>query len=117
MPFDTNVLDEAIAQRSDRLENERQRLLAQTIDLLERHGSRYGIRSAYIFGSVARPRRFHERSDVDIAIKTSRPDLLIEAIGPLSSLLGRDVDLVDLATVPFAERIRREGVRWTPKSF
>lgn len=116
MPFNTNVLDEAIARRSDRLEGERQRLLAQTCALLESHRSRYGIRSAYIFGTLARPRRFHERSDVDIAIETSRPELLTQAIGRFSLLLERDVDLVDLATVPFADRIRRESIEWTPKS-
>lgn len=115
MPFDTRVLDEAIAQRSDRLENERRRLLAQTVALLSSHGSRYCIHSAYIFGSVARPRRFHERSDVDIAVETGRPELLIEASGRFSSLLERDVDLIDLAAAPFAERIRREGVLWTPE--
>lgn len=116
MPFDTSVRDKAIARRSDRLESERKRLLAQTCALLESHCSRYGIRSAYIFGTLARPRRFHERSDVDIAIETSRHELLTEAIGRFSLLLDRDVDLVDLATVPFADRIRREGIEWTPKS-
>ena len=116
MPFDTSVLDKAIAQRSRRLENERKILVAQTVALLDAHSRQFGIRSAYIFGSVARPRRFHEHSDVDIAIETSRPELLTEAIGRFSSLLERDVDLVDLSVVPFADRIRREGVPWTPKS-
>ncbi len=116
MPFDTSVLDEAITRRSDRLESERQRLFAQTVALLNSLSSHYGIRSAYIFGSVARPRRFHERSDVDIAIETNRPEMLTEAIGRFSSQLKRDVDLVDLVSVPFAERIRREGVLWTPNS-
>jgi predicted nucleotidyltransferase len=116
MPFDTSLLDEAIARRSVRLEKERQRLFAQTVALLESQSGKYGIRSAWIFGSVARPHRFHERSDVDIAIETSRPELLTEAIGRFSSLLERDVDVIDLASVPFADRIRREGVLWTPKS-
>ncbi|MDE0072195.1 MAG: nucleotidyltransferase domain-containing protein [Caldilineaceae bacterium] len=116
MPFDTSVRDKAIARRSEHLEGERQRLLAQTCALLESLCSRFGIRSAYVFGTLARPRRFHERSDVDIAVETSRPKLLTEAIGRFSLLLDRDVDLVDLATVPFADRIRREGIQWTPKS-
>ena len=115
MPFDTHLLDEAIAQRSRRLENERQRLFAKTVALLDAHYRQFGIRSACIFGSVTRPRRFHQHSDVDLAIETSRPELLTVAIGRFSSLLERDVDMVDLATVPFAERIRREGVLWTPK--
>ena len=116
MPFDTSVLDKAIAQRSRRLESERKDLVAQTIALLDSHSRQFGIRSAYIFGSVARPRRFHEHSDVDIAIETSRPEILAEAIGRFSSMLERDVDLVDLSAVPFADRIRREGVPWTPKN-
>lgn len=116
MPFDTSVLDEAIERRSKRLEKERKRLLAQTVSLLDKHCCHFGIRSAYIFGSLAQPRRFREHSDVDIAIETSRPELLTEAIGRFSSLLERDVDLVDLSAVPFADRIRREGVPWTPKS-
>jgi len=116
MPFDTSVRDKAIARRSERLEGVRQGLLAQTCALLDSHCNRYGIRSAYIFGTLARPHRFHERSDVDIAVETSRPELLTEATGRFSSLLERDVDLVDLTTVPFADRIRREGIEWTPTS-
>jgi len=115
MSFDTSVLDEAIERRSKRLEMERKRLFAQTFVLLDMHSSHFGIRSAYIFGSLAEPRRFREHSDVDIAIETSRPELLSEAIGRFSSLLERDVDLVDLSVVRFADRIRREGVPWTPK--
>ena len=89
MPFDTHLLDEAIALRSDRLENERQRLFAKTVALLDAHYRQFGIRFAYIFGSVTRPRRFHQHSDVDIAIETSRPELLAEAIGRFSSRLER----------------------------
>ena len=98
MPFDTHLLDEAIARRSDRLENERQRLFAQAVALLDAHSRQYCLSSAYIFGSVVRPRRFHERSDVDIAIETSRPELLTVAIGRFSSLLERDVDIRAIAS-------------------
>lgn len=116
MPFDTHLLDKAIARRSLLMEEERKRLFALTIALIDKYSRQFGIRSAYVFGSVARPRRFHQRSDIDIAIETSRPELLAEAIGQFSSQLERDVDIVDLAAVPFADRIRREGVPWTPKN-
>lgn len=115
MSFDTHLLDEALVQRYHRLENERRDLLAQTLAALNVLSCSYGIRCAYIFGSVVSPHRFHETSDVDIAIETSRPAVLTEAIGCFSALLERDVDLVDLATVPFADRIRRKGVLWMPK--
>ena len=116
MPFDTYLLDKAKAERSRLMEGERERLFAQTVALLDKYSRRFGIRSAFIFGSVAQPRRFHEHSDIDIAIETSRPERLAEAIGQFSSQLERDVDLVDLAAVPFADRIRREGVLWTPRN-
>ena len=115
MSFDTHLLDEALVQCYHRLENERRDLLAQTLAALNVLSCSYGIRCAYIFGSVVSPHRFHETSDVDIAIETSRPAVLTEAIGCFSALLERDVDLVDLATVPFADRIRRKGVLWMPK--
>ena len=115
MPFDTHVLVKARARRSRLMERERKRLFAQTVALLDKHCRRFDIRSAFIFGSVASPRRFHDHSDIDIDIETSCPERLAEAIGRFSSLLETEVDIVDLAAVPFADRIRREGVPWTPR--
>lgn len=116
MKFDTHLLDEALVQRSDRLEVERKDFLARVFAALDALGSAYGIQRAYIFGSVVRPHRFHEHSDVDIAVETTRPELLTEALASISSFLKIDVDLINLASVPFAERIRREGELWTPSS-
>lgn len=117
MPFDTHLLDEALAQRSVRLEEERQELYHKTVGALEQFHMAYAIRYAYIFGSVTRPHRFHEHSDIDIAIKTERPELLPEAIGRFSSFLQRDVDLINLDTAPFADRIQREGIQWKAQNF
>lgn len=55
MSFDTHLLDEALVQHYHRLENERRDLLAQTLAALNVLSCLYGIRRAYIFGSVVSP--------------------------------------------------------------
>lgn len=113
VPFDTSLLDRALAQRRAARERERQAVLAQLMDLLRELGPRYGISEAYIFGSVTRPGRFDERSDVDIAVERIAPEHLFDAIGAFSSALGREVDVIELRKCRFADRIRSQGIRWT----
>lgn len=114
--FDTSVLDQAIAERSARWEAERQDLLARLLHWLDEHGRRYTLSQAYIFGSIARPGRFTDRSDIDVAV-TVLPDTPFFALmAALSTAMGRDVDLIDLNQCHFADKIQREGILWTPSN-
>jgi predicted nucleotidyltransferase len=116
VPFDTSVLDEALAARAAAWEQERLSTLARLEELLEEAGERFGLQQAYIFGSLARPGRFTDRSDVDVAVV----ELPSEAFFPLAAFLsigvGRDVDLIELEKVHFADKIRRDGILWTRSS-
>ena len=113
MTFDTHLLDAALLRRAKNLEHERQIMLARIATMLEQLGAQYGIDRAWIFGSVTRPNRFTQRSDVDIAVETLNPDDLFDAISAFSNYLARDVDLVVLSKCHFAHRIRTEGLLWT----
>lgn len=110
--FDTSVLDRALAQRRAARERERQAVLDHLLQLLDELGPRYGISEAYVFGSVTRPGRFDERSDVDIAVEEMAPEDFFDAISAFSTALGREVDLVELRKCRFADRIRSQGIRW-----
>ena len=110
--FRTDLLDDLYVQRRLRLEQDRQNLLAKTIQWLEEFGDRHGINKAYIFGSVTQPQRFHEESDVDIAVEEIQPDDLFAVIGFLSEAIARDVDVIDLRHCHFAEQIRQSGIVW-----
>jgi predicted nucleotidyltransferase len=70
--------------------------------------------TAIVFGSLVKPGRFSETSDVDVAL-TSEPAEM--TTGLLSSLLaerlGRQVDVVLLFECRFRDRILREGETWT----
>jgi predicted nucleotidyltransferase len=114
MPFDTSVLDEALTQRRRQNEQLRQALLARVLQLLDELGPGYGIQQAYLFGSLVRPGRFHAKSDVDIAVEQIDPTRFFEAMSEFANLLGREVDLVQLDQCHFANKIRREGIRWMP---
>ncbi|RPI49179.1 MAG: nucleotidyltransferase domain-containing protein [Chloroflexi bacterium] len=112
-PFDTSVLDAALERERLALERERRQVVDRVLHLLDRWGPVYGIRSAYLFGSVARPGRFRQNSDVDLAVEQIDSQSFFRAWGHLSAELGRSLDLVELAHCPFAAKIRREGIEWT----
>lgn len=113
MPFDTSILDKALAQRKARNEAKRQQILAKTLRLLDDMGPRYNIQRAYLFGSVVKPGHFQANSDVDIAVEQINPSRFFEAMGEFFYRLEREVDLVELDKCHFADKIRREGVLWT----
>ncbi len=116
MPYDTSVLDKAIAEKRARWERERQATLEHVLQWLDAHGADLGLRQAYVFGSLARTGRFNDCSDVDFAVEKISAEGFFDLMAALSSELDRDVDLVELTKCHFAHRIRQEGVRWTQKN-
>ncbi|MCP4360653.1 MAG: nucleotidyltransferase domain-containing protein [Chloroflexi bacterium] len=106
------MLDAALKERRAANERERQLLLTRVLHLLDELAPQYGIRRAYIFGSVAMLGRFGPHSDVDIAVEQIDPARFFEAISKFSFYVKREVDLVELSKCHFADKIRREGVRW-----
>jgi uncharacterized protein len=113
--YPTPILDAAIARRQQQDEQQRQATLARVWDWLNEFGATYGIIQAYVFGSVIRPHRFTDRSDVDVAVESIHPELFFQAMAKLSEQVEREVDLVELSKCPFAQRIREQGIPWTPQ--
>jgi predicted nucleotidyltransferase len=111
--FQTHLLDEALIRRKEALEQERQTTLQQVKQWLAVNGKRYGIEQAYIFGSLIRPNRFTQQSDVDLAVEFIEPEQMFMAMTALVEATGREVDFIELSKCPFAHRIRQEGILWT----
>ncbi|MEG3436474.1 nucleotidyltransferase domain-containing protein [Pannus brasiliensis CCIBt3594] len=111
--FSTSDLDEIIADRRERRERERQFLLERAKQWLDEFSDEYGIETAYLFGSVTRPYRFHDDSDVDLAVEQIDMEGYFTAISELSTYLERDVDIIQLDRCFFADRIRQTGILWT----
>ena len=116
MTFKTTYLDQILEKKRSQLEQERQSLLKKTIHWLDQYGSKYGIKKAYIFGSITRSHRFSDQSDIDIAVEMTNTDDFFSLSGWLSEVTGREVDIIPIQQCHFANRIRERGIQWTPKS-
>jgi predicted nucleotidyltransferase len=67
-----------------------------------------------VFGSLVKPGRFSETSDVDLALEVEPKETSIyQLIAQLSERLERPVDVVLLGETRFRDRILREGEEWT----
>ncbi len=67
-----------------------------------------------VFGSLLKPGRFNEASDVDLALEVEPAGMSVyQLTSVLAERLGRRVDVVLLPECRFRERIVREGETWT----
>ncbi len=110
MAFDNRVLDRAIRERRNRLEEERRRLLSRVMEALRDIKDRFGIKEAYIVGSLLDSRRWAEFSDVDVAVAGASGHIL-DIMGQLEEATGKEVDVIDLDRHPNAEAIRVRGLK------
>ena len=112
-PFSTSRLDQILGDRSLQNERERQDLLRKVMKWLDEYGWQHGIQTAYIFGSLTRPQRFHQNSDIDIAVEQINSDDFFSVISFISEATEREVDVIELNKCHFANRIRQSGILWT----
>ena len=70
--------------------------------------------SVIVFGSLLKPGRFNEASDIDLALEAEPVGMSIyQLTSLLAERLGRPVDVVLLPECRFRGRIAREGETWT----
>lgn len=67
-----------------------------------------------LFGSITRPGKFNDASDIDLALAQSSGGLdPIRLADDLAERLQRPVDVVPLDRCRFRDKILREGESWT----
>lgn len=110
--FSTKLLDQCLQSERIEREQERERTLLLLLRTLPKLAEIYGIREAYIFGSLARPGRFRKDSDIDIAVLGLRKRLYFAFMAALRNALAREVDVIELEQHPWREKILKDGIRW-----
>ena len=72
----------------------------------------YGASEVWLFGSLARSRGFHLRSDIDLAASRLPKSEFFRILSRLNNASDFAVDLVDLDSCPawLARAIRKEGI-------
>jgi len=107
---------ETIARVYEKKAGENERLRRETLDRLlvslKALSETERFETVYIFGSLTVPYRFADRSDIDLAFQDLDGDRLFYLTGKLSDLLGRDVNVVQLETVRFKDKILKTGIEW-----
>lgn len=106
------VIKNVYKRKLEERENLRLNLLEDVNRVLGKLLREVRFEEAYIFGSLTRPYRFSEASDIDIAFKALDKDRLFFTVGFLSRELERDVNVVEIENIHFKDKILREGIRW-----
>ena len=110
--FSTHLLDRALAKERLKREERRRERLTDVFRALDELSSRISFEEAYIFGSLVKPYRYFDNSDVDIAFVGLKDEDFFQAMAFLSRELGTEVDILQLEGHPLWEKILREGIRW-----
>lgn len=108
--FNTNILDETLKTQREKLNSERICLLNKVAETLKGIQQRYGIQEAYIVGSLVIAYRWHQFSDVDVAVSGCSARVL-DIMKELEEATGKVVDIIDLDSHPFPDSFSRKGVK------
>lgn len=107
------TLQERLKQQQANREGRRQRVLQAVSEKLPPIAAGHpSVQRVYLFGSVTRPRAFHEKSDVDIAVEGTTAEAYFAFWRELEQALPDWViDLREITTPSsLAERVRLTGI-------
>ncbi len=93
------------------------------IDAISAESTRAALRAAlarhvpgvavWVYGSLVKPGRFHEWSDVDLALESLPPAMSLEYLQSLVAAdVGCEVDVCLIGRTRLKPMIEREGERW-----
>lgn len=115
MPFSTVLIDQAINRKRNENEERRLQCIERLFDILNNLSKSIFFNEAYIFGSVVKPHRFSELSDIDIGFIGLKDKDFFKAMSFISGQIGVEVDIIQLEGHRLEDKVKREGVRWTKK--
>ena len=112
MGYITALLDEVIEKKKKERENLRLHVIAKILKAIDRLSGEITFDEAYLFGSVTKPFRFLESSDIDIGFVGLDNRHYFKVISYISEEAGRDVDIIQLEDHRLADKIKKGGIRW-----
>src|SRR4030067_651857 len=87
--------------------------IKRLFDILHNLSKSVFFNEAYVFGSVVKPHRFSKLSDIDIGFIGLKDEDFFKTMSFISSQIGVEVDIIQLEGHRLADKVMREGVRWT----
>jgi predicted nucleotidyltransferase len=111
----TTLLDEVIEKKRKGQEDLRLHMIKKILTAIDRLSGEIAFEEAYLFGSITKPFRFSERSDVDIGFVGLDNRHFFKLMSYMSEEAGYDVDIVQLEEHRLADKIKKGGIRWRRK--
>lgn len=105
----TALLDKYRSKKKQRTELLRAEMLSKIKAALSALSEEISFEAAYVFGSILRS-SFSEDSDIDIAFTGLADKDFFKAMAFLSSILERDVDVIQLEGHRLREKVLKEGL-------
>lgn len=98
------------AEARQRRQKEREQTIARLRLALEEVAPRFAVHRVYLYGSVLTD-RWCPASDLDLAVEGKLAfEHLLKLWAELDRRLEREVDVRELESLPFADKVRAEGV-------
>lgn len=108
--FNTDVLDRTLEIRRRQKNRERIVLIDQVASALRVCREKYGVREAFIVGSLLLTHRWDHKSDVDVAI-SGASERVLDVMKVVEGAVERAVDVIDLDLHMSADHFRQKGMK------
>lgn len=108
--FETDVLDRTLETRRRQRNRERVALIDRVARALRVCREKYGVREAFIIGSLLFSHRWDHDSDIDVAIGGASMHVL-DVMKVVEDAVDRDVDVIDLDLHMSADHFRQKGMK------
>ena len=107
MRFSTVLIDQAINRKRNEDEARRLQCIERLFDILRNLSKSVFFEEAYIFGSVVKPHRYSELSDIDIGFTGLKDEDFFKTMSFISGQIGVEVDIIQLEGHRLVEKIMR----------
>ncbi len=108
--FETDVLDRTLKTRRRQRNRARVALIDRVASALRVCREMYGVREAFIVGSLLFFYRWDHKSDVDVAIGGTS-ERVLDVMKVVEDAVERNVDVIDLDLHMSADRFRQKGMK------
>jgi uncharacterized protein len=109
--YSTQLYHQAEQERCQIFEQERMKQLELLKTILPEYFITTRVQSVYLTGSVTRPHTFGKHSDIDIATLGLPSEMYFKIVGQLTTILGRQVEIIELEQCRFADKIKKTGIK------
>lgn len=111
MDFSIQLIEKLEKEKHQKKELVRQTYLQKCRTEIKAYFLSLPVEEVYLTGSVLVAGKFNSCSDIDVAVKGLPDGMYFKSIFELEQLINRKIEIIELENCPFAEKIRKTGLK------